>query len=381
MAVYNGCMKKWQWRTIIVLALGAVGFVALGYRPALSPDEAKSISSTPLVVALEDEGERTADWGFSYTWDLAQSPGYTVREGDAEPSAFSLLKEPRWEISVEARKGDLTIKAPAPLLQAQAPTSQVMTKTRVWPLGTYLLRTADGSMHVKRMLMLSCQARIMPSWWGKITTTSLLQVIMLDITDGTADLLNPQNMGLGTKGELLLSMAPSGLPARYNGSACRRELLMLHDALCSVTSPLEARQVAEHLKIQGQRLVTQYAVPEMEWPRNWGTDAETAEEIHKSIIPTLQFLQEQDCFGSQELADFINGPVFGAIFGESFVSPEDKRQTHAPEMTIISTGLPDEALPGEAVAVPDDGESTVAPGNQDEPRVAAPQTPESAPAP
>lgn len=374
-------MKKWQWRTVIVLALGAVGFVALGYRPALSPDEAQSIAATPLVVALKDEGEQTADWGFTYTWDLAQSPGYTIREGDAEPSAFSLLKEPRWEISVEARNGKLIINAPAPLLHTQDPTSQVTTKTRVRPLGTYRLRTADGSMHVKRMLMLVCQAQVMPSWWGEITSTSLLQVIMLDMTDGTADLINPQNMGLGTKGELLLSMAPSGLPARYNGSACRRELLLLHDALCSVSSPLEARQVAEHLNIQGQRVVTQYAAPELEWPHNWGNDAETAEEIHKSIIPTLQFLQEQDCFGSQELADFINGPVFGAIFGESFVSPEDKQQAQAPEMTIISTGLPDEALPGEAVAVPDDSESTAEPGNQEENGVAAPQLPDSAPAP
>lgn len=354
-------MKKWQLRTIIVLALGAVGFVALGYRPALSPDLAKSVTGNPIVVPLQDANEQSAAWGFTYVWDLAQSPGYTVRYGDLAPQAFSVLQDPRWEISVEAREGQLRISAPAPVLHARDATCQVTTTCTVRPMGSYLLRTADGSMHRKRLLMLNCHVQVIPSWWGKMEKTDLLQVILLDVTAGTADLLNPHNIGLGIGGELMLSTASTGLPERYSGSAARRELLLLHDALCSVNSEITARQAAELLALQGQRVVAQYTAPELEWPDNWGNDAETAEELHQSIIPTLQFLQEHECFGSGELADFINGPVFGAIFGESFVSPQDKQRAAIPEMTIISSGLPDEALPGEAIAVPDDSESTPAP--------------------
>ena len=357
-------MKKWQWRTAAVLALGVAGFVALGYRPALSPDRASGDAATPLVVPLQTERETASAWSFDYEWNLAESAGYAVREGDVEPSAFSLLEEPRWMISVEAQNGSLSIVAPPPLLHAQDGTCQVLTQSQVLPLGSYCIRTADGSTHTKRLFMLRCRAQIVPSWWGKVVSTCVVQVMMVDVIDGTADLLNPQNLGLGAGGELVVSMSSSGLPERYSGSACRRELLLLHDALCSVDSPLMARKVAAHLAAQGQRVVSLYAVPELEWPHNWGNDAETAQQIHESIIPTLLFLQQRDCFGSPELADFINGPVFGAIFGERFVSDDEKFKADIPEMTIISTGLPDEALPGEAIAVPDDDETLPAPGVQ-----------------
>ena len=118
-------MKKWHIRTLCILALGAVGLVALAYRPAFETDlaEMPPFCENPSIKLSRHDGNN--DISFEYRWDLSKSPSGTLLSGDIQPDAFSLIQPAEWVIKVYTEKGQLKAAANNPIIHATNSTYSV----------------------------------------------------------------------------------------------------------------------------------------------------------------------------------------------------------------------------------------------------------------
>lgn len=314
-------MKRWHKRTLLVLVLGAAGFIALAMRPALVPDEVEQQDAGLNIPLPSDQAEAADKLAVSYRWDLADSPGITL---SSSPDGVNLFRErlrrAEWRIGFVVRDGSLLINAETPLLHAVDRSCLVQTQSRLALRSRYRVRMPDGSFHDKYAIELAIAARLTPSFWGKTLNSSLHQLLLVDPVAGTFDPMDPSAYLFVPSEGAELTRAPGApeLPARYSGSFRRQQMLRLLDLLASITDARTADAAAPVLQSRAEQLVQLCADAQAPWPQNWGDDREAAEEVHRAVIPTLLYLQEKDCHNSADLADFINGEAFGLIFGESF---------------------------------------------------------------
>lgn len=314
-------MKRWHKRTLLVLVLGAAGFIALAMRPALVPDEVEQQDAGLNIPLPSDQAEAAGKLAVSYRWHLADSPGITL---SSSPDGVNLFRErlrrAEWRIGFVVRDGSLLINAETPLLHAVDRSCLVQTQSRLALRSRYRVRMPDGSFHNKYVIELAIAARLTPSFWGKTLNSSLHQLLLVDPVAGTFDPMDPSAyLFVPSEGaELTRALGAPELPARYSGSFRRQQMLRLLDLLASITDARTADAAAPVLQSRAEQLVQLCADAQAPWPQNWGDDREAAEEVHRAVIPTLLYLQEKDCHNSADLADFINGEAFGRIFGESF---------------------------------------------------------------
>lgn len=187
-------------------------------------------------------------------------------------------------------------------------------------LSSFERRQPGGKRHTIRRILLSAEQR------GAHGSTVYLQLLEVDATLGSVDLLpcggaTPARYAALRPVQDYSSAAPSGLPEKYNGPPLRRDMLRLLYAMAALDSPSMAAQGAPEIAAFAWQLAARVPMPHSPWPHCWGGAAEDAREIARRLTPTLVFLQENDCFGCQALADFINSPLFARIFGESFTEP------------------------------------------------------------
>lgn len=314
-------MKRWHKRTLLVLVLGAAGFIALAMRPALVPDEVEQQDAGLNIPLPSDQAEAAGKLAVSYRWDLADSPGITLSSSPDGVNLFrDCLRRAEWCIGFVVSDGKLLINAETPLLHAVDRSCLVQTQSRLALRSRYRVRMPDGTFHNKYVIELAIAARLTPSFWGKTLNSSLHQLLLVDPVAGTFDPMDPSAYLFVPSEGAELTRAPGApeLPARYSGSFRRQQMLRLLDLLASITDARTADAAAPVLQSRAEQLVQLCADAQAPWPQNWGDDREAAEEVHRAVIPTLLYLQEKDCHNSADLADFINGEAFGRIFGESF---------------------------------------------------------------
>lgn len=309
-------MKKWHKRTLFVLALGLLGTVAVAYRPALTPDEVQEIKHFEQEVALP-EHLSDSTFAFTHTIQLHNPQKGTWYAGGLQ-EVHKQLTPAEWPIEVRCENGKLKVLAPPPALSA--PLAHLKA---TWVVGigdVSRVRRPNGRLHTEYQLHISCNLEHTPSLWRPKQREMFVQFITVDVEDKAAD------MGTALLAETVgpffgqFRMSTTGpepqLPARYCESALSNAMLRLLHTLAACT-PDTHEQLTPRL-INGAAQLSRFAT-DAPWPECWGHSDEMARTIAYRLGPVLEYLAEKECFGNQQLADFINGEHFARIFGESFV--------------------------------------------------------------
>lgn len=313
------CVKKWQQRSAVIIALGLLGTLAFGLRTALLSD--KNTAGNPASLPCPEARESTLH--VSYTWDLTQSPTYTIVTGD---NPRDLLAEAAHTIDIRFDQGRLVLTPTQTRIRAKNGLSQIESRFEIVPCGAMQARVPSGKKHTLRFFRLSCEAAVTPPFWQRPRRTLGYQFLMIDSAAETADIVPISDLIPQAKGyPFVISTVPTGLPERYEGNSCDRDLTRLLYRLADIENPTSP-PIAEVVR-DAEEIVSLYANPNQPWPDCWGTSAYTARRIGALIVPTLQYWQENNCFGSQELAKAVSSPVFSRIFGKELLQTEEASPT------------------------------------------------------
>lgn len=310
-------MRKWHKRSLIVIGLGLVGTILLGLRPAIVPDEIVQISHFAQEIPLP-EHLRNSDFSFSHSIQVnAPHRGTWYANGGADIHA--LLKPNEWKINLSCRDGKLIVHQEEP--QLSAPMAQIKANWLVGLGEPCRVRRPNGSFHTEYQLHISCSMEYIPCFWQKPLCEHFVQFITIDVEDAAADMgtILLADMGSNTPFASQFHPGTTGppavLPARYCYSAKENALLRLLHTLAACT-PDTHRYMSPRL-ISGADQLCHFAT-DAPWPDCWGKAAPMAQTIAYRVGPTLEYLAEQECFGNQQLADFINSDKFAKIFGNHF---------------------------------------------------------------
>ena len=317
-------MKRWHIRTFVILFLGAVGMVALAYRPALVPDTVQWETEMPLGIALrEDCRENRADTEVEYRWSFKHSPSRTAFFHAGAQDAFSLLAgDPVWVLRFKAHGGTLVLDGELPQMKLDGMPGEVSAHFHVFQNGTSTLRLPNGKVHFQRHFMLICELVVTPCLWGERVHSIAAQQMVADFYGDAIDLADPE-LPYAAMGEMrrvnVVSAVPTGLPERFCGNTCERELTRFLYQVASIDRKGVADMLVPMLEARGRELADTFAEGEKPWPECWGDAADTVRLNAQKIIPLLQTFKEQHAYGSAKLVDFVNGPVFQRIFGENLM--------------------------------------------------------------
>lgn len=311
-----GAMKKWVKRSSVILSLGVLGGLALAMRPALCPDEA-----VPFCDASCQGWALPPDCpplDVRYSIDLLRPEGVTCyyTRGGGAPNAFDMLEPAAWALHFQTKDGRLELACNAPVLHAQSPFQQVTSFYSFSIRNQHKEKQPDGSYQTIYIVDAECTVIVTPSFWGDGMQTTLAQSFRVNPEKGIID---PAMPPLAGKDNPPVSRFPvKGLPTHATGSPAETALTEMLYGLGRIDSERSALSAARTLPALANRALPALTDPSKPWPECWGNAAPTARACAKLITPALVYLQEHDCFGCQELADFINGPLFARYFGESF---------------------------------------------------------------
>lgn len=308
-------MKKWHKRTLIVLTLGLLGTVALGLRPALTPDDVQEIKHFSTESPLP-ENCKESRFAFTHTIQL-QTPHRGTWYAEGQQNVHPLLSPAEWSIEVSCREGKLQVSAPPPPLH-----SKWAHLRATWVVGigdVSYVRRPNGRKHAEYQLHISCNIERTPCFWQQPQREMFVQFITVDVEDEAADLGTALLADTDSPFFSQFSPGTTGptpqLPSRYCESPISNVMLRLLHTLAACT-PETHRQLTPRL-INGATQLSRFAT-QAPWPECWGNSADMAGTIAYRIGPTLEYLAEHECFGNQQLTDFINGENFSRIFGEKF---------------------------------------------------------------
>lgn len=295
---------------------------ALAFRPALVPDEvAWEMESMPLRETLgEKNGENKAEMEVAYKWAFKESPTHTVFWHENGQDAFALLEgNPEWLLRFKVHNGVAEVDGDLPQMRPCTPRCQLQARFTVFNDGFHTMRLPNGKVHTQREIMLLCELTVTPSCWGRQARSIAVQQVVVDYLDNAMDLVEPHLSPLYTKGMTpvsVVSAQPSGLPERFCGNTCERELTRFLYQLAAIDRKGMAEYLLPRMEARGQELVDCFADSEKPWPECWGDAAYTARLNAQKLTPLLQRFKDEHAYGSQRLIDFVNGPVFKQIFGE-----------------------------------------------------------------
>lgn len=313
-AVYNAGMKKWVFCSVAVLFLAAAGTLAWALRPAWEQgSRADYTADRPVALPLQagDAMELT------YRWQLRDNPPHTLLLGDADALAALNDAEP-WTVTLHFENGACRMVSAAPQLSAQDKLTGADSRFYVAYTGQSLLRMPNGGTHLQYHFTLAAEVALTPSFWQRKQRLILLQELIVDPTDKAADLVTPAVPASMAQlpVQQVVSGKPAALPARFCGSAAEQALERYLFRMAMLRSAETVETQLPLLQSKAAELAELYTDPEQPWPDCWGRAADKAQENARRLIPVLQHLQEEDCYGSQELADFINSPLFERLFGK-----------------------------------------------------------------
>ena len=315
-------MKRWHVRSLVIVILGVLGMAALAFRPALVPDVVEwGVEPVPLQEALgAQNGEDRAEMEVEYRWAFKKSPTHTVFWHEGGQDAFALLEgNPEWTLRFKVHNGMAVVDGDLPQMRLTTPRCQLQARFIVFNDGFHTMRLPNGKVHTQREIMLLCELTVTPSCWGRQVRSIAAQQVVADYLDNAMDLVEPHLSPLYTRGMTpagVVSAQPSGLPERFCGNTCERELTRFLYQLAAIDRKGLAEYLTPRLEARGRELVDTFADTEKPWPECWGDAAYTARINAQKLTPLLQRFKDEHAFGSQKLLDFVNGPVFKQIFGE-----------------------------------------------------------------
>lgn len=331
-------MKKWQEYALFILGLGIVGALTLALKPTFLSNEVMDLSKESPTVPIIREIDQRSSWSCDYTWDLAKSPDNTLLLGDQE--ILSQIIPMEWKLRIDVKDNQLSVSYDTPEARAESPFCQTKTIYHVaWDPFPISRTTPNGSIHGEHRLHLMCEIIITPSFWGNPIHSVFVQELSIDVTDGTADLVRPSispvlEQQLGSV--LITDGIEPDLPRRYCGSPAEQGLLKLLYQFSDIDQEHIAEKATPILKKQAEKLVNDHAQADLPWPECWGDAADMAKQVSRRATTTLIRLQQQECYKNQELADFINSPLFARVFGEKFEAATEPVQTEPIDFRQIS---------------------------------------------
>ncbi len=309
-------MKKWHRRTICIFLLAAAGIVAIGLRPLFS--------GSTTVDLTEHQGEPQFFIGLnpqdhmhlSYRWQLADAPTHTLLLGDTD--ALDMLESgAEWLTDYTFEGGRIVLNSQPPAIHTKDTLTQVQCRYFLGYAGMSALRMPNGGIHPQHHFTLAAEIKLTPCFLKAGKSIILLQELVIDPKDNAADLVRPtvpRSMAHLAVQEVLRGKE-TALPTRFCGTAAEQEMEHLLFRLAQMAAPADVADRLALIQSKAQELVDIHADLSQPWPQCWGSAAGKAEENAQRIIPLLQRFQEADCYGSQELADFINSPLFSRIYG------------------------------------------------------------------
>lgn len=314
--VYNGGMKKWHRRSICIFLLAAAGTVATGLRPLLIGSSAADLTEhqgePQFFIGLNPQDHMH----LSYRWNPAANPTHTLLLGDAGV-LDALDGKAEWLTDFTFEGGRVTLRSQAPDIAAKDSLTPAHCRFFLTYKGMSTLRMPSGGIHPQHHFTLAAEIRLTPCFFQKPRHLIALQELVIDPKDHAADLVRPTvppSMAHLPVQEVLRGRE-TALPARFCGTVAEQEMEQLLFRLAQIAHAADVAPRMALIQSKAQELVDIHADPAQPWPQCWGSAAAKAEENAQRIIPVLQRFQEADCYGSQELADFINSPLFSRIYG------------------------------------------------------------------
>ena len=324
-------MQKRRKKTLAV-ALAALCLLGCGIAALLLRSPGQAAAPAAHFSLGELTPAESAPFTAHFTWPLTEPLNHMRVLGPGELTEAALpaaLYSP--QISLRATHNQLQLTIEHPQERSDAPEHTRPTY-QAELLRTFERRQPNGRRHTIRHILLSCHK---PATAPGDSPTIFLQQLELDVTMGSIDLI-PCTTPAPDKdlpARDYHSIAPTGLPEKINGAPLRRDMLRLLYAIAAIDTPQLAQYAARELSAFAWQLAAATPAAHEPWPRCWGDAADDAAEISRRLIPTLIYLQENNCFESAELADFINSPLFSRIFGDNFAhAPTD--DTPVPESPI-----------------------------------------------
>lgn len=303
------------------MTLGILGVAALAYRPAFCSNTAAAFPDfeSPAKTLTEHDGNH--ELNIEYRWDISNPPRGTVLTGDLSPAAQSLLQATEWRVRIYTEDGQLKAEYDTPLLQAKDKTSMVKTDYGAYFSGLLsglppFHYTPNGKIEAQHYLHLICRVTVTPSLWQPCIQTTVEQTLSINIPQGTVDLISPEN-GYSYN-NLHRTVVKNGeeakLPARFCGTQREQIVQLLLYEFADAALSADAARLQQFYRL-AENYTTQLTTADKAWPDCWEEAAGEAQRASQLVENTLTILQENNCYELQELADFINGPVFARIFG------------------------------------------------------------------
>lgn len=302
---------------LISLVFTVVLVVTLGYR-VLQSNQISMPLPLPHAEGSQLSGpEARADFHFLYRWNLRDCPTHTEILGNLEPEALEQVDgDAVWAIELTAENGKLTLKTELPALQSTSPFCKINARFCITEKPPVPLRMPNTTVHPQRHFILACELSA-EYGFGFSQQTYYLQEMVVDLTDGSADLQQvsiPPSLSKLPRHHVQRG-ANSGLPERFCGTPTEKELLHYLFYLAMIEDSGTASALLPGLKRRGNLLVEKLSSKDKPWPECWGSGADTARELSRRVRPLLQHMQENNCYNSAPLAEYINGTTFSRIFG------------------------------------------------------------------
>lgn len=315
-------MKRWHKRSIIIIAMGMVGVAALGLRPAMVPPTAKAITKAPHAETPLPAHYVTGGMKVTYRWELTEPPPHTVLRGAAGENVFGMVKPAQWEITIQAKDGKLTADYTTPILHAKNNTHSTATQYHAYfgaPVKYYL---PSGSASLKYYLYLQCQSTLTPPFWQTAQCTTAVQLLCIDVAQGTVDLVPPPAIREDATCRIIRSGPTPDLPARFCGTEREQAVQhLLYDFADTARTPSGSR--FRKFVQQAETAVQQYTAADLPWPQCWGDAAAEATRANTLIHATVRELRHHNYYGSAALKEFMDSPTFARIFGNTAEQEQD----------------------------------------------------------
>lgn len=345
-------MKRWHKRSVIILLLGIAGIIALGLRPSVEPPTARALTAKPYAEIPLPAHYVTGDLRITYRWQLTEPPRHTVLRGSLQKNVFDMVTPTEWEITIQAKDGKLTAEYTTPTLPAKAPTHTTNTQYHAYfgtPVQYYL---PNGASALKYYLYLHCQSTLTPSFWQTPLCTSASQILCLDVAQGTADLVIQHATQENESCRIVQNGPTPHLPARFCGTEREQAVQRLLYDFANAAHNASKSHLFRIFVQQAEASVQQYTTANKPWPKCWEEAAAEATRAAKLIEPTVQELHRHHYYGSEPLKEFIFGPTFARIFGNTFELQQD-----ANPIDVFGTGTENiifEEIPAESFTESDE---------------------------
>lgn len=274
------------------------------------------------LVSLDEGGTEFPALSVRFTWNPADLPTQSLLLSTCEqPEVPRRCPKHELHLFVDGDKLRLEEK---PSLEADEDESKEQVGFLYAPSfrQTTLLRMPDGSTHPQYHLLLRQEMTRQPYFRDAEKAIALTELV-IDPLDGTVDVVTPDVPMDVTEQDypvrrLCRAQNAPALPTRFCGTETEQSLQRYLFLVAAMHNAETARRLLPAVIARGQKLVDSACATDKPFPECWGEAADTARANHRRILPYLLRLRETDCFGLPELADFINSPLFGQLFGDSW---------------------------------------------------------------